>query len=38
MVENSGKPINLYALGSYFLEYRLKHGWLRKEGGGKNQR
>lgn len=38
MIENSGKPINPYALGAYFLEYCVKHGWLRKKGRGKSTR
>jgi hypothetical protein len=30
----SEKPINHYWLGSKFLEYCVKQGWLRQEGSG----
>jgi hypothetical protein len=32
--ERSEKPINQYWLGSKFLEYCVKQGWLRQEGSG----
>jgi hypothetical protein len=32
------KPINLFALGAFFLEYCVKHGWLKKKGQEKSSR